>query len=59
MQISIFTNERAEALELLGIADSIVLLEHDELDEVNRKLEPCIVVLGEYKDNKEIFRHSN
>ena len=50
-------NERAEALELLGIADSIVLLKHDELDEIIRKLEPSIVVLGsEYKDNKEISK---
>ena len=38
--------ERAEALSLLGLADSILLLEADELDEVIRRLRPSTLVLG-------------
>ena len=38
--------ERAEALSLLGLADSILLLEADELVEVIRSLRPSTVVLG-------------
>ena len=38
--------ERAEALSLLGLADSILLLEADELLGVIRSLRPSTVVLG-------------
>ena len=38
--------ERAEALSLLGLADSILLLEADELEEVIRRLRPSTLVLG-------------
>ena len=47
--------ERAEALTLLGIADAVLLLDAEELDEAIRKLNPEVLVLGnEYKDNSEI-----
>ena len=38
--------ERAEALGLLGLADSIVLLPNDDLSPAIRKLRPSILVLG-------------
>jgi rfaE bifunctional protein kinase chain/domain len=38
--------ERAEALELLGLVDAIVLLQADELEEVIRQLQPAVLVLG-------------
>lgn len=38
--------ERAEALGLLGLADSIVLLQADELEEAIRRLKPSVLVLG-------------
>ena len=47
--------ERAEALSLLGIADGILLLQADELDQAIAVLEPTVLVLGnEYKDKPEI-----
>ena len=47
--------ERAEALSLLGIADAVVLLEADELDEAIAKLNPKVLVLGnEFKDDTEV-----
>mgnify|MGYP001245196894 CR=1 FL=1 len=39
-------NERAEGLDLLGIADTIVLLESDNLTEAIKRLKPAILVLG-------------
>jgi len=38
--------ERAEALSLLGLADSILLLQGDELKEAIRSLRPSTLVLG-------------
>jgi rfaE bifunctional protein kinase chain/domain len=38
--------ERAEALDLLGLADAIVLLHNDDLSPAIRQLQPSIVVLG-------------
>tara|TARA_Y100001954_G_C15820651_1_gene609802 strand:+ start:3322 stop:4806 length:1485 start_codon:yes stop_codon:yes gene_type:complete len=47
--------ERAEALTLLGIADAILLLEDDELNEAIEALKPEVLVLGnEFKNNAEI-----
>jgi len=47
--------ERAEALSLLGIADALVLLEADELNEAIDALQPKVLVLGnEFKHNAEI-----
>ena len=47
--------ERAEALSLLGIADALMLLEADELNEAIDALQPKILVLGnEFKHNAEI-----
>ena len=47
--------ERAEALSLLGIADAVVLLEADELNEAIEALKPKVLVLGnEFKNNAEI-----
>ncbi len=47
--------ERAEALSLLGIADAVLLLEADELDEAIDVLQPKVLVLGnEFKHNAEI-----
>ena len=47
--------ERAEALNMLGIADSVLLLQSDELDKVISVIKPAILVLGnEYKDKPEI-----
>lgn len=45
--------ERAEALSLLGIADSILLLNSDELKDVIDSLNPSLLVLGtEFQDSK-------
>jgi rfaE bifunctional protein kinase chain/domain len=38
--------ERAEALGLLGLADAIVLLQADELEEAIRCMKPSVLVLG-------------
>ncbi|WP_390129335.1 PfkB family carbohydrate kinase [Synechococcus sp. HIMB2401] len=47
--------ERAEALNLLGIADSVLLLQADELNEAITALKPAVLVLGnEYKNKPEI-----
>ena len=47
--------ERVEALSLLGIADALVLLEADELNEAIDALQPKVLVLGnEFKNNSEI-----
>ena len=47
--------ERAEALSLLGIADALLLLEADELNEAIDALQPKVLVLGnEFKSNAEI-----
>ena len=47
--------ERAEALSLLGIADAVLLLEADELNEAIEALEPEVLVLGnEFKNNGAI-----
>ena len=47
--------ERAEALSLLGIADAVLLLKGEELDQAIAALTPAVLVLGnEYKDRPEI-----
>ena len=47
--------ERAEALSLLGIADGLLLLREEELEQIIEKIKPRILVLGnEYKNNPEI-----
>lgn len=47
--------ERAEALSLLGIANAVVLLKADELDQALMIMKPNVLVLGnEYKDNLDI-----
>ena len=47
--------ERAEALSLLGIADAVLMLQANELDQAITALKPAVLVLGnEYKDNQEI-----
>ena len=47
--------ERAEALNLLGIADAVLLLKADELDQAINALKPEVLVLGnEYKDKVKI-----
>ncbi|QNJ27836.1 PfkB family carbohydrate kinase [Synechococcus sp. A15-24] len=47
--------ERAEALNMLGIADALLLLKADELDEAINALKPEVVVLGnEFKNNTQI-----
>ena len=38
--------ERAEALSLLGLADAVLLLHSDELDQAIESLQPSILVLG-------------
>jgi len=44
--------ERGEALNLLGIADGVLMLQSDELDDAIHKLQPSMLVLGnEYKDS--------
>lgn len=40
------SQERAEALELVGIADEIVILSGDELSDAIRRVKPEILVLG-------------
>tara|TARA_Y100000589_G_scaffold331765_1_gene386902 strand:- start:690 stop:2180 length:1491 start_codon:yes stop_codon:yes gene_type:complete len=46
--------ERAEGLELLGLADGIILLKDKELDEVVEKLNPQNLILGkEFQNCKE------
>ena len=47
--------ERAEALSLLNIANAVVMLKADELDQAIAALKPKVLVLGnEYKDKTEI-----
>ena len=47
--------ERAEALSLLGIADAVLLLQSDKLDQAIKDLKPEVLVLGnEYKDKEDI-----
>lgn len=47
--------ERAEALSLLNIADALLLLKTDVIDDVIGELQPTVLVLGnEYKDRPEI-----
>ena len=47
--------ERAEALILLGIADALLLLGDDELEETIGVLQPAVLVLGnEYKNIEKI-----
>ena len=47
--------ERAEALSLLGIANAVLLLKADELNEAIEALKPEVLVLGnEFKNNAEI-----
>ena len=38
--------ERAEALSLLGIADAVLLLQGDELNQAVAALKPKVLVLG-------------
>ena len=46
--------ERAEGLDLLGLADGIILLEDKELDLVLEKLKPKNLILGkEFKNTKD------
>ena len=48
--------ERAEALRLLGIADALVLLQANELQEAIAALRPAELVLGtEYRDNPTVL----
>ena len=48
-------SERAEALCLLGIADAVLLLQDDDLDQAISDLRPTVLVLGnEYKDKEQI-----
>ena len=47
--------ERAEALDLLGLVDVIVLLESDELSDVIRLLKPSTVVLGTEQEDSRKF----
>ena len=47
--------ERADALSLLGIADAVLLLQADELDQAIAALQPAVLVLGnEFKDKSDI-----
>ena len=47
--------ERCEAISLLGIADAVLLLKGDELNEAIAALKPDVLVLGnEFKNNIEI-----
>ena len=47
--------ERAEALTLLGIADGVLLLHANEIEQVIEQIRPTMLVLGnEYKDQAEI-----
>ena len=45
--------ERAEALETVGIVDEVIRLEGNELDEIARKLKPDIVLLGKEYQGRE------
>lgn len=45
--------ERAEALSLLGLADAILLLQADELEEAIRRLMPSTLVLGTELEGSE------
>tara|TARA_B100000674_G_C37981726_1_gene982849 strand:+ start:21580 stop:23064 length:1485 start_codon:yes stop_codon:yes gene_type:complete len=50
-------HERAEALSLLGIADAVITLKAEELNQALIEFRPTILVLGnEYKDKKNIQR---
>lgn len=52
--------ERAEALELLGIADQIILLQQEELDKAVSVLEPKVLVLGtEYENDSSLGKSLN
>ncbi|AII42063.1 hypothetical protein KR100_01405 [Synechococcus sp. KORDI-100] len=51
-------DERAEALNLLGIADKILLLEGDELDVAIKSLQPSILVLGNEYKNKPLIHET-
>ncbi|OUU53463.1 MAG: ADP-heptose synthase [Pelagibacteraceae bacterium TMED65] len=45
------SQERAEAVDLLGIADKVLILEGNELNQVLDKVEPSAIVLGsEYRE---------
>ena len=47
--------ERAEALNLLGIADAVLLLQANELDQAIAALQPAVLVLGnEFKEDTTI-----
>lgn len=47
-------NERAEALGLLGIADAVLLLDSERLEEAIVRLKPSVLVLGnEFKERSE------
>ena len=47
--------ERAEALCLLGIADAVLLLQRDELDQAVAAFQPTVLVLGnEFKEDVRI-----
>ena len=50
--------ERAEALSLLGIADAVLLLKEDELDEVIAQLQPAVLVLGNEFKEDQVFSTS-
>lgn len=48
-------SDRAEALRMLGIADTIILLDKDELELAVRKVRPSVLVLGsEFKRQEAI-----
>ena len=48
--------DRADALDLLGIADAVLMLESDELDKAINILEPTVLVLGsEYKNKSNML----
>ena len=49
------SNKSVLALSLLGIADAVLLLQADELNEAIKGLKPEVLVLGnEFKNNAEI-----
>ena len=49
------TKRNVQGPLLLGIANSVLLLEDDDLERAIKVLRPTILVLGnEYKDNPEI-----
>ena len=48
-------SERAEALALLSIADAIILLRANELNEAVRKLRPSMLVLGKEFENHQAY----